>query len=754
MDFVYIEKKTEISIDLDKLQKNGNELGQLIQKNSQELEEIAVADILNFIAQDAANQHLRSEVYTVSLSNGTALDDFGAEFFAQPAVKIEGALEYSAGKIIFKESFETAKITFSTEKAELALTLRNYVKPEKKLTYAFHGVGDTGSVAGILSEIGIVSSYSIVAVSDETAVTVDGDTLTALSFFDEVTLTVTLEDESIVVVTLANSEFIPANQTVQNEAGTFTAAVDLPVGAELKVTDAEVNESVVEQAKAALGEEAQVLFYDISIVDADKNEIETGATVNLNLGIDLPIPDGEMAKVTGYVYHVTEDGLAEQLDAKFTLNEKGIKSVTFSTEGFSVFGIAYTVELIEINKNNGVINLDFTGYEPYPAEETDVAFPYDTEECNIRVSVERVLDIALAAEASGDGVSTEKYSAENFEIDLTNLSVVSSEGGVLFEEGMLIITADGAIELTDEEKTLTIHISGITKLREEILKVEGVEIQVEEGNIPLGSQAQYTAHTEEETAQLVEQYELTIPEGEGSGFSSADLKIVRNEEEVNAEGQFKVTIEKSSLIPEGMKLEKLYHIHDGKAEEVTVTENEEGKLEFEVANFSDFVASYTVDFEFNGQTYTLAGYGQILLSELLAALNTGYTISDVDNVTFTDTSLISLKKVERDTTVYQLYLEQFGYDGGVSDGDAIINGTDTSGFDRPVQAGDWILTSLKPFTEEQTLTIWLRNGLYFSIKVTDPVSDPTNGVWYLDDQDAVAPGDLSYSVNSTITETL
>ncbi len=65
VDFVYIEKKAEITIDLDKLQKNGNELSQLIQKNSQELEEIAVPGILDFIAQDAEHQQFSGEVYTL-----------------------------------------------------------------------------------------------------------------------------------------------------------------------------------------------------------------------------------------------------------------------------------------------------------------------------------------------------------------------------------------------------------------------------------------------------------------------------------------------------------------------------------------------------------------------------------------------------------------------------------------------------------------------------------------------------------------
>ncbi len=226
---MYIEKKAEITIDLDKLQKNGNELGQLIQKNSQGLEEIAVADILNFIAQDADDQQLSGEVYTVSLSNGTALDDFGAEFFAQPAVKIEGALEYSAGKIIFKESFETAKITFSTEKAELALTLRNYVKPEKLVlpeddkgfTYRFFT--ESATVVDILAANEIVSSdYNIVSLSDENLVTVENDTLTVQNYFGDVVLTVALDDGKEVQIKLSNPAPVEAGQPVTSDDGSFT----------------------------------------------------------------------------------------------------------------------------------------------------------------------------------------------------------------------------------------------------------------------------------------------------------------------------------------------------------------------------------------------------------------------------------------------------------------------------------------------------------------------------------------------------
>ncbi len=764
VDFVYIEKKAEITIDLDKLQKNGNELGQFIQKNSQELEEIAVTDILSFIAQDAANQDLHTEVYTVSLSNGTALDDFGTEFFSSAAVSIEGALEYGAGKIAFTESFETAKITFSTEKAALTLILTNYVKPEKPIVpetedgFVYRFFTESATVADILTANEIVSSYyNIVSLSDENLVTVEGDALTVNSYFGEVVLTVALSDGTEVEIKLQNPAPIEARETVITEGvGSFAAAEEVPDGTKLVVNaNPEVPEGItIGGAKKRGGPvEFDPVFFEVSLVGPQGEKLETGADVTLHTDIKLPeAPEGQSVKVTGVkVYHIGEKGDAEELEgATYALAEGKISSVSFTTPGFSLFAITYTVEYIEINYN-GVINLNFNDFEPYPAEGADAAFVYDTDTCDIRVSVESVLNAALSAEAAGDGVVSEKPEIENFEIDIENLTVTSAEGGVIFiaatdeAEGMLIITADGSVELTDGEKTLTINISGITKLSEEILKAEGVEIQVEKGNIPLGSEAQYTAHTDEETARIVDEYKLTIIEGEGNGFSSADLKIVRNEEEVNAEGQFKVTIEKSNLIPEGMKLEKLYHIHDGKAEEVAVTENEEGKLEFEVANFSDFVASYTVDFHYNGKDYSIPGYSQILLSELIDAISIRnaqgdqINVADVSKVEFTDEHLVKVEQVAGLIT----YNEKENIDVGEK---------------------DFLLTSLEPFSNNEILTITMANGEVIEVGVTDAqtsndlsnfLSDATltiDGKIYTKDEPWPARPNVDYQLKLTFTE--
>ncbi len=123
--------------------------------------------------------------------------------------------------------------------------------------------------------------------------------------------------------------------------------------------------------------------------------------------------------------------------------------------------------------------------------------------------------------------------------------------------------------------------------------------------------------------------------------------------EINYNGVINLdfTLEKSSLIPEGMKLDKLYHIHTETNEEgetvqtvetLEVTETEDG-LVFEVENFSDIVASYTVDFEYNGIQYRMPGGGAMLLSELFEALHIEADATQIENVTFTDPALLTVE---------------------------------------------------------------------------------------------------------------
>ena len=165
---MYVEKTGNISLNLDNLQENSNEIGQLLYKNSQELEEIAVTDILEFAQDYLSDEDICGVVYTLSLSDTTALSDFDDQFFANAAVSIEGkSIQYGSGKITLVESFDAAKITFSMEHATLELTLTNYTAPEKPVVpetedgFAYRFFTETASVAEILAANEIESSYAL-----------------------------------------------------------------------------------------------------------------------------------------------------------------------------------------------------------------------------------------------------------------------------------------------------------------------------------------------------------------------------------------------------------------------------------------------------------------------------------------------------------------------------------------------------------------------------------------------------------------
>ena len=325
--------------------------------------------------------------------------------------------------------------------------------------------------------------------------------------------------------------------------------------------------------------------YKVQILDVDKNILEgveekTGQTIKID-------------KVDYRLFHIHGETEKEISKSNFSVNRTDgtITDFSFTTTDFSTFVLVYTVEY-HYTDNEAAITLDFTGFEPYSEENASRVFKYDTEECVVRATVEDVLKVAQT-----EGVAADS-NAQNFEINFKAIKVKSAEGGVaLAKDGSLVISADGTIVLTEGVKTLTVTVA-FTKLKETLLEAAGVTIDVEQGKVPLGSKAQYTPNGQARTAELAEMVKNNLgeEEEEAAGYRSADLRIVLNDKEVPATGRFTVALEKSSLIPAGMKLEKLYHIHDGKVEELAVTENADGRLVFELTNFSDIVAGYTVDF--------------------------------------------------------------------------------------------------------------------------------------------------------------
>ena len=294
-----------------------------------------------------------SSLWTYTLSDTAVSEDFGEAFLLNLQGRTESSAASVDGSVLsLTGSAESVLSVWSTEDAEASLTVLHYNKPDSGTDYVYRFVSDTATLQDILTANGIVSPEArILSVSDPNLVTADGDTLTAHNFFGEVLLYLALSDGTQIQVRLINPAPVPPGQTVQGEAGSFTAHAEVPAGTYLSVSplepDAALAEEVRKTAVEHLGETVQpVRFFEVSLMGPDGTPVKASADVTANVDILLPeAPRGKTADVSDLVvFRAGESGL-EILDAAdFTVSDDAIRNISFLTDMPSVLGIAYTVD--------------------------------------------------------------------------------------------------------------------------------------------------------------------------------------------------------------------------------------------------------------------------------------------------------------------------------------------------------------------------------------------------------------------------
>ena len=250
-----------------------------------------------------------------------------------------------------------------------------------------------------------------------------------------------------------------------------------------------------------------------------------------------------------------------------------------------------------------------------------------------------------------------------------------------------------------------------------------------------------------------------------------DITIMSGDQKVEPKGAVSVDITYHEALPVSQDGEvNAVHFEDG-AETATVLEAtpqvEEGEVSsvsFDTDSFSVFGIVYTVDFHWNvdGKVYefSLPGGGFASFSKLIEIIGiveedagsnaeeydsdqqeeagtqterpltlddvkvseeTKQFVEEVVSVEFSSPELLNASKIETDSTVGQIKEErglEVQYSAELTQEQIeIINSS-------AVSAGDWALISLRPFTSEETLTVKMKNGEVFSIRVTDAQDDP------------------------------
>ena len=175
--------------------------------------------------------------------------------------------------------------------------------------------------------------------------------------------------------------------------------------------------------------------------------------------------------------------------------------------------------------------------------------------------------------------------------------------------------------------------------------------------------------------------------------------------------------ETGEITPEILDKKDVVEVNTDKKDQLTDTT-------FKAEGFSVYAVVYTVDFhyEVNGKVYdfSMDGGGCISLKSLVETLKVDDSaeafVANVEKVQFSDPELVWVGKADNDTTIAELK-EANGLKPEYSAD--LTKERITKSDAQTVKAGDWVLISMKPFETEESLTVTMKNGDEFVVKVTD-----------------------------------
>ena len=206
--------------------------------------------------------------------------------------------------------------------------------------------------------------------------------------------------------------------------------------------------------------------------------------------------------------------------------------------------------------------------------------------------------------------------------------------------------------------------------------------------------------------------------GASAGFKAVyDISLIVENEAVQPDGTVYVTFSGAKVM-KGDSVTIIHYLDDEDAiakateyyngypveifstEKGNVTINANGTVSIAVGSFSTF--SYTVDFHNGELTFSIPGESSVLLSTIFSALGYPYTVADVESVSFSNPELIAVE---------------------------------------PTEDGDWLLTSLKAFHTDETLTIVFKDG-----RITEGDIQVLE-MLVTDDDDGL--GNVNYAINDS-----
>ena len=270
-----------------------------------------------------------------------------------------------------------------------------------------------------------------------------------------------------------------------------------------------------------------------------------------------------------------------------------------------------------------------------------------------------------------------------------------------------------------------------------------IAVTAPEGAFPAGSSMKVAA-IEDESILNAAADAAEKPQSEVTRVQAADIAFFDAEgNEIQPLVPIQVTMTPIGQKSAPEETAAVYHVDDqGDVQIVEQAEETDDAIVFETDSFSVYAVVYTVDFhyEVNGKqfNFSIPGGGYVSVEHLVEALGlaaedasiyetddpNGLYVSDsskefasnIADAEFSREDLVWVGKADTDTTVGELkaingLFVQYSDD---------LSQEDIAYYDSQIiEAGDWVLISLKPFVSEETLTVTMDNGDQFAIRMTD-----------------------------------
>ena len=428
-----------------------------------------------------------------------------------------------------------------------------------------------------------------------------------------------------------------------------------------------------------------------------------------------------------------------------------VTTMLFGSNGFSYAAEAVGGDTQEAAQEVATVEepeseaIEETAPEETTVEDTSVQETTESEDSEDETAEEAAAEEAAAAEAAAEEASEEEAAAEEASAEGTSVEE-ASDGGTTVEEAAVeepdkTAESEEAAEAGTENSSADKTEAAAPAVEEEaqteqVFSSGSLIFSGDEHNCDYDVTLEY-----DESAQIPEGARLKVREIEkdtdeynsyleqtktavDKGVADArffDITIVADKDgeevEVQPQSAVKVNIAYKEAITvseeENGEVQAVHFDEEKDEPEVldvkTDDDTEVSEIQFDAESFSVYGVVYTVDFEYDGYTFSIPGEGTILLSALAEQLKLaekGFSIENVKEVTFSNEELLKIEQKD----------------------------------------GDWLLTSLKPFLTEETLTIVMADGAKFIIKVTDAQGDALavtiNAYDYDDTTPVPFPGDF------------